>query len=195
MPNPLTDDDFKNAATTLGCDVPAIKAVCAIEAPRGGFLADGRPVILFESHQFHKLTGGRYDESHPNISTATWVRNYGPAGAHQYDRLAEADALNHLAAIQSASWGRFQIMGLNYKAAGFDDPDSFVTAMKESEAAQLRAFVNFVKANHLDRPLADHQWATFARGYNGPSFSQNQYDVKLAQEYANFVQADGDEQP
>ncbi|WP_373427998.1 N-acetylmuramidase domain-containing protein, partial [Chryseobacterium sp. WLY505] len=47
----LTEQDYINAAKELGCEVSAIKAVSEVEAPKGGFQADGTPTILFERHK------------------------------------------------------------------------------------------------------------------------------------------------
>src|ERR1035437_5272463 len=80
--SPLTADDLLNDASNLGCKVSDIEAVDAVEAPRGGLHDDARPTTAFESHAFHTKTGGRYDASHPGLSTPSWVRNYGAAGAH-----------------------------------------------------------------------------------------------------------------
>ena len=166
--SPLTADDLLNAASNLGCKVSDIEAVDAVEAPRGGFLDDGRPTILFESHAFHTKTGGRYDASHPGLSTPSWVRNYGAAGAHQHDRLSEAIALDRAAALQSASWGKFQIMGANYAEAGYDSVEAFVADMCDSESHQLDAFVAFLQNTGADKLLAAENWTAFARSYNGP---------------------------
>ena len=57
------------------------------------------------------MSGVRFDESHSHISTPSWVRNY-KGGAGEYERLAEAIALNREAALKSASWGMFQILGV-----------------------------------------------------------------------------------
>jgi hypothetical protein len=40
--------------------------------------------------------------------------------------------------------------------------------------------VNFIKANQLADPLRRHDWAAFARRYNGPGYTANSYDTKLA---------------
>src|SRR6267142_882387 len=116
---PLAPDDINKEARALGVEPAAIHAVCDVESAGSGFLPDKRPVILFESHSFHTLTEGAYDDSDPGISTPSWVRNYGAGGAHQYDRLLEAVTLDRRAALQSASWGRFQVMGSNYSVCGF----------------------------------------------------------------------------
>ena len=81
----------------------------------------------------------------------------------------------------------WNILGQNYKACGFDDSQAFVDAMwTGGAAAHLDAFVAFVKANNLDGPLRAKNWAAFARGYNGPSYAVNKYDVKMASAYARW---------
>ena len=179
---PLDDAAIADAAGTLGCEVAAVRAVVDVESG-GGFLSDGRPKILFERHYFSRLTKGRFDASHPGISNGAWG-GYGPGGAHQYDRLAEAIKCDRDAALRSASWGMFQIMGDNYRAAGFGDVESYVKAMVSGEAAQLDAFVSFVKKSGLADELVRRDWAGFARGYNGPAFRDNRYDQKLAAAFA-----------
>jgi hypothetical protein len=171
---------IEDAARDIGCDVAAIKAVIAVESS-GGFLADSRPKILFERHVFSRLTGHKFDGSHPDISS-TRPGGY-RGGAAEYERLGAAIALDEEAALKSASWGAFQIMGGNFQAAGFDDVASFCEAMVESEDEHLAAFVKFVQANRLDDELRRRDWTGFARGYNGPNFRINRYDEKLAAAY------------
>ena len=185
---PLGPTDIADLAAQLGVEPAAIEAVCDIESAGSGFLPDNRPRILFESHLFHSLTGGRYDRTHPGISTPTWVRNYGAAGAHQYDRLAEAIPLDRTAALESASWGRFQILGANYAACGFGTIETFVAAMTGSEKAQLDAFAAFCRHGDLLRFLAAKNWTAFARGYNGPG-QVDTYAADLAQAYARHARS------
>ncbi len=185
-PNParMTNQDLIDAAEELGCEEKAIHAVSQVEAPQGGFLVDGRPTILFESHAFHTATGGRYDVARPAISTASWVHNYGAAGAHQYDRLAEAVALDREAALCSASWGKYQIMGSNFAEAGYDTVEAFVADMVHSEAYQLDAFVAFLQNTGIDKHLIAKDWAAFARGYNGPG-QVDAYAARIKEAYEN----------
>jgi hypothetical protein len=183
----LKTQDYERAAERLGCEAAAIRAVAEVESGgRSGFLKDGRPKILFESRWFHKLTGGKHDQAHPRISTPTWVRNY-LGGAREYDRLAEAIKLDREAALKSASWGKFQILGVNHRVCGFDDVERYVKAQLDSEGAHLDAFAGFVISNKLDDELRDRRWADFARGYNGPGFEQNRYDEKMAEAYAKYA--------
>ena len=49
----LTDADFANAAGLLGVETAAIRAVLEVgTGNKGGFLAPGKPTILFEGHVF-----------------------------------------------------------------------------------------------------------------------------------------------
>jgi hypothetical protein len=182
----LTDQDFSDCATTLNCLPAAIRAVVSVESAGGGFFSDGRPKILFEAKYFHKLTKGKYDKTNPNISSPVWDRKLYKGGVREWDRLNEAVALDRSAALQSASWGLFQIMGANYKACGFASVDDFVAAMEKSEGDQLKAFVGFIRTNKLDGFLRSLNWAAFAKGYNGPGYAKNQYDKKLAAAYGKF---------
>jgi peptidoglycan hydrolase-like protein with peptidoglycan-binding domain len=45
----------------------------------------------------------------------------------------------------------------------------------------------FLKANGLATLLQKQDWAGFARRYNGPTYWQNHYDVKLAEQYQRFA--------
>lgn len=185
----LSAGDIDAEAQALGCASAVIHAVTDVEAAGSGFLPDGRPKLLFEAHSFYTLTRGRFGQS--NISTSTWDRStYGAAGAHQYDRLAQAIKLDRNAALQSASWGLFQVMGSNYGVCAFKDVETFVDAMVSGgERAHLDAFAQFVEHNRLDAALraSPPQFATFARGYNGAGYAENGYDTKLAAAWRKWL--------
>lgn len=189
----LTEKDYTDAATELGCEARAIKAVAKTETGSSGpyfnpahDLASGDdpvPAILFERHLFHRATQGRYDESHPRISNAI-QGGYGTK-AVQYEKLMEAYALDPNAALLSASWGRFQILGANFKAAGFQDVQGYVESISESEANQLLAFVAFIKTDPvLKRAICNKDWHGFAVRYNGPA--QQGYDATIERNYRDI---------
>lgn len=181
----LQESDFARASAALNCQIAAIKAVCTVEAPGGGFDENGLPRILFEGHKFSKFTGGRFDSSHPTISYPEWTRKfYCATNAGEHDRLALAASLDREAALKSASWGKFQIMGFNFSAAGFTTLQAFINAMYASEGAHLDAFVAFIKSQGLAAPLRERRWADFALRYNGPAYAENNYHTKLAKAFA-----------
>lgn len=174
----LSSGGLEEASQVAGIDLPAIWAVLSVETSGCGFLLDRRPKLLFERHIFHHLTDGRFDQRDPDISQPT-AGGYGVSGAHQYDRLAAAVRFDRDAALQSASWGMGQIMGENFKSAGFASVEDMVAAMVDSENGQLLAVAKFMLGNGMSEPLRRQDWAGFARRYNGPNFARNDYDGKL----------------
>lgn len=181
----ITDSDYQAAARSLGCEEAAIRAIAKVESPRGPFEDDGEPSILFERHIFHRLTGGRFDSVAPDLSNSK-RGGYGKY-SEQHPKLQRAVALDRDAALQSASWGQFQIMGFNYRQAGHATLQSFINAMYRSASAQLEALVNFIRNDHrLLSAIRTKDWASFARIYNGPAYAENEYDVKIARAYDQF---------
>jgi hypothetical protein len=179
----LSSDGLETVADRLGVFAPEIWTVLAVETSGCGYLADRRPQILYERHIFHRLTHGQYDDG--DISDPS-AGGYGAPGAHQYDRLSVAIAKHRNAALQSTSWGIGQIMGENFAAAGHKSVENMVAAMSQSEDHQLAALANFLESTKLQASLQAHDWTTFARGYNGPNYAINQYDVRLKAEYEKY---------
>jgi N-acetylmuramidase len=183
---PLTEDDVSSACEALGLGVAELWAVLQVETRGAGFLSDRRPVILFERHKFSELTNGRFDAVDPSIS---WAQpgGYGGQGAHQYDRLEKAMALDGNAALSSTSWGLGQIMGSNARKAGFDSLRSMVVAMAQGEGLQLAAVANFLQTSDCARLLRQRNWTAFAARYNGPQYAEHRYDVRLAQAHQRLL--------
>jgi hypothetical protein len=181
---PLSDEGMDRVCSTLGVSEPEVWAVLTVETRGFGLLQDRRPQILFERHIFHRLTDGRHDSEDTNISNAKAGGYIG--GPSEYTRLETAMRLDREAALQSASWGIGQVMGFNFKVAGFAGIDEMVAAMVKDEDAQLLAMANFIKGNNLAGALQHRSWASFARGYNGPGFKKNEYDTRLAAAHAKY---------
>ena len=184
----LVAADFEAAAKELGVEAAAVHAVAEVESGgRTGFDKQDRPKILFETHHFRKHTNGAYNTSHPDLSApfkselqrASYKKN-------QWDVIRAAFILDPDAAVKSASWGMFQVLGSNAADAGWKSLEQFVKDMFYSEGQHMRVFLGFCKANHLTRHLVSKDWAAFARGYNGPSYAENNYDTKMANAYARY---------
>ncbi len=181
----LTLADYTAAATVLECEVAAIQAVAEVETRSSPWDGEGRPLILFERHYFRRLTAEVYSASHPDLSGPQG--GYG-AASRQYEKLRRAAMLDERAALQSASWGAFQIMGANHAACGHANVEAFVDAMLETERRHLDAFVQLVRANAAWlAALQAKDWAAFARGYNGPNYADNAYDTRMAAAYARLA--------
>lgn len=190
----LGPEDFAAAAKRLGCTVAQIRAVDEIESRGEGFLPDGRVKILFEAHWFDKFTVGKFRTKHSNLSSAKWNRALYVGGAGEWDRLNRAIALDAVAALKSASAGRYQIMGFNHKLAGHGTVEGFWDAMKRSERDHLDAFCAFVENSGLVdalRKVSNVHAANvaFAKGYNGAGYAANEYDVKIAKAHAKWSKA------
>ena len=186
MKNLLSEDDYSEAARIIDCETAIIKAVAEVESSGKGFFDNDEPKILFEAHIFSKLTKHKYDASHPDISSRKWNKALYKRGIAEYDRLNKAKELDNEAALKSASWGKFQIMGFNHEYCGYDNVDKFTEDMKISEREHLLAFIGFVKAFKLDKYLKSKNWAKFAEGYNGKDYKKNNYDNKLRDSYKKF---------
>lgn len=178
----LVQKDFELAAARLSCPVAYVRALYEVESSGNSFI-EGRPTILFEPHIFGRLTGGRYNNSLPKISSPVWNRKLYPGSQKgRYDQLIEAVCLDPNAGFSSASYGGFQIMGMNWKRCEADSPMHFAWLEAQSEANQLNHFVAFIMSDALLwRALRLGDWLGVAKRYNGTAFYKNRYDVKLAQ--------------
>lgn len=240
--DPITADDYRDAAKALNCNVNAIKAVHETEVGPGSFaVIDGRsvPKILYERHYFYRLSGGKYWDTNPDLSfpvgyyrmgkkyikktekltksdgtiedVSVWVRLGSKAskdqaaaaetgkqllsegvltrerdtyGTFSYRRLRKAFTLDATAALESCSWGAFQIMGSNYKALGYASVQEMVRDLSRSERPHLKGFVNFVKADPVLLKALQHQDFTgFAARYNGPEYKENDYDTVMRRHF------------
>lgn len=187
----LTEQDFIEAAETLNCEVAAIKAVFTVESGKSGFDSKGRVKILFEAHHMYKnlkkfgINPLSIQKGNENIIQRTWSGGRKYYRQDQHARLAKAVKIHRDAALMSASWGAAQVMGSNWKVCGYPSLQAFINDAYSS-AGHLRMFVGFVKGNGLGKYLKTLNWAGFAKRYNGPSYSRNKYDQKMAAAYKKF---------
>lgn len=193
--NKLSNDRIAEIARQNGIQPAALLAVKLIESgQRSGFLDSGNPQVLFEGHIFYKLLiQNRKDlkiselmAKNKNIIYPKWTKIYYNGGEGEWQRLMKARQIDKNLADQSASWGMFQIMGFNFKTTGCKSIEEFVEKMCSGPEAQLQLTVNFIKKNGMDKLLNQHQWAKFAKGYNGSGYAANKYDVKLQAAYTNY---------
>ena len=182
---PLTAQGIEACAARLSVHPAEIWTVLHVETRGCGYFADRRPVILFERHIFSRKTGHRFDAQAPDISNPQAGGYAGGVGEHE--RLAKALALDEQAALESASWGLGQVMGFNATDLGYASAGEFVSRMMVSEDEQLAALAAFIQKNGLADALRKHDWATFARGYNGPGYEKNHYDKSLAEAYQHLT--------
>ena len=185
---PLGDKDIAWAAHELGCGEDAVHAVLDVEARGCDFDDEGRPAMLFEPHIFYRLTGGavRRHAVAAGVAYERWGEK--PYPRDSYPRLAIAMRLSPEDALRSASWGLSQILGDNFKEAGYSNVSDFVAGACDGEPVQLLQMVNVIKHRGLDHVLRKEDWAAFARSWNGAGYKRNSYDDRLRARYAWWAQ-------
>lgn len=182
--------DLLRAAQRLDLPLATVYAVNEVESLGEGFLANGRAKILYERHQMRRqLQSNRPDLDIEALALRTPnLVNAKPGGyaggTAEWQRLGHARQIDDPSALESTSWGAFQIMGYHWPRLGYASAADLVAAMGRSESAQFDAFVRFIETDPaLHKALRARKWAQFARRYNGPAYAQNLYDVKLARAY------------
>ena len=177
----------------LSCDPKAIRAVVKVESGgSGGFFEENKPAILFEGHIFWKqlkskgISPSLYVKGNGDILYPKWTKAFYKGGLKEYDRLNRAIKINREAALESISVGMFQIMGFNYKLCGCKSVEEYWEGSKKGQLQQVLYFCEFIKSSKLLDRLRALDWVGFAKGYNGPGYKANNYDVKLKKAYNSF---------
>ena len=178
----LADLDLPRIGAEIGVGEDEIHAVIEVETKGGGFDKLRRSRILFEPHVFWRnLTPAKQKiAAAQGLAYAKWKPGAYGAESEQYPKLFRALAIDETAALAACSWGLGQILGENFKAAGYASPQAMVTAfVVGGEAEHLAAMVRFIKAKGLDKHLRARNWPKFAEGYNGESYAVHGYHLKL----------------
>ncbi|MER9471105.1 N-acetylmuramidase domain-containing protein [Mesorhizobium sp. M0520] len=182
----ITDRDIPRIGALIGVGEDEVHAFMDVEAAGSGFDRYGRPKMLFEPHVFYRNLSGakRAAAMKAGLAYAKWGAK--PYPKDSYPRLVAAMAIEEAAALKSASWGLTQILGENFKAAGFPSVQAMVQAFIDDEAAHLEATVKLLVAWKVDDDLRAHRWPVVAETWNGPGYKKNRYDSKLATAYAKW---------
>lgn len=181
----LDDIDLPTIGALIGVGEDEVHAVIDVESAGGGFDSSGRVRMLFEPHIFYRElpVAKRNAAVKAGLAWKLWKRDY---PKDSYPRLSAAIAIDRDSALRSASWGLGQVMGFNCVAAGYETAEDMVKAFAEDEEHHLRAMIEFIRYNKLDDELRRHDWAGFARGYNGEQYAVNKYDTKLAEAFTKW---------
>lgn len=215
MGNTIEKEQWQEAAKALGTGIPELKAIYKVEANGAGYLDDGsvkgkldpedRVKILFEGHRFWlQIVAAKKDPAafvkknpkYRSVLYKDWTKEHYEGGSAEWERMSLAiEACTEFgippeAAFDSASYGAFQIMGENAEACGYKSAHEMLTEYnKGGEYEQLMSAVRFIKSKRLHIPLQTHNWAMFAKGYNGSAYRKNEYDIKLANAYNQLKKA------
>lgn len=184
---------YGNLLAILGNDLGIASsgacAVLAVESAGDGVAPDGRMIIRFENHVFHRYWGKnntslftshfQMDSKEPWKAHAwrdgpgAWrVLHTKESGQNEeWAVLAFARSLpgGDTAALMSHSMGAPQIMGFNHAKVGFDTVQAMFQAFSSGERAHILGLFDFIRSNHkMVRALRTGDWKAFATIYNGP---------------------------
>lgn len=180
----LDESDFKTLAMARGFEEAVVLAITLTEAGKSGYDRQGRLKALFEPHRFWRELGPgpKRDEAvRQGLAYPDWIPNSYPSDS--YPRIIAASAIDETAALAATSWGFGQILGSNFKMAGYKSPQAMVASFAEDEENQFTGMFNFIKARGLEKAVREKNWPVFAEGYNGKKFRVHGYHIKLANNY------------
>lgn len=181
----VTPSDIAQIAARLGGAPRQLAAVAKVESAGGGWDNQGRLKCLYERHYFWR----RLQVVIPILSNPTpggYTIDADRDGINDsWEKVADAAMRSPIAAFESASFGKFQIMGAHAKSLGYANAVEFVWALSRSERAQYDALAKFIEVNNLRTAFKqlstnpDH-CRKFAAGYNGSNYEKGGYHRKLA---------------
>ncbi len=188
----ITDAEIVQIARRLGASVAQVKAFAKVESGKSGFFKSGRPKILWERHYFWRRIRIKIPGiSNPKPGGYTLDANRNKVN-DSWEKLCHGCKRDPVAAFESASWGKFQVMGAHWKSLGYDSVFEFAWSMREGEVGHYQAFERFIRVNglvpHLKRVsgrAVDN--VPLVKRYNGPAYAKNNYHNKLARAYKSFA--------
>lgn len=180
----LDDIDLPTLGKLIGVGEDELHAILDVETRGTGFDEEGRPIILFERHIFHRYLTPAERKKAGSLASPT-PGGYGKT-SEQYGKLERAMKINPKAAMYACSWGLGQIMGFNHVLAGYATVDAMVKDFMADEENHLAAMIRFIVSAKLDDNLRAHDWHGFAEGYNGPKQEINDYEGKLARAFQKW---------
>ncbi len=180
-----------NVARRNGVDPSGLLAVVEVESDGKSLEADGRtPRLLFERHVFYRELRKRAPDKlqraiDAGFAIPKWDRStqYKDQGTSQrrLDLIARVRQVDEECANRSASWGVGQTMGFLAEELKFPNANAMLKFMVDGGIpAQVECMLREIKNKKLISSINEHDWAHFARIYNGPGYAANQYDTRMA---------------
>lgn len=183
----ISDNDYETAAKELGVEKEVLMAISKQESKGSSFKAVKQATILFERHKMYRLlikkgnTKASVDALSKKYPSIVNEDSGGYNDMTSYDKLKTAKSIDYDCAVQSCSWGKFQVMGFHY-ANLYSSPRELEKAMNMCELQQFKYFVSYLKnTSGMVDALKNKNWERIATLYNGPNW-KNQNP-----EYANNI--------
>ena len=175
--------NLKQKIQEAGYNEALVNAVMKVESSGVGFANyDGLgnyPKLRFEPHHFNR---GKPDSKKMPFTNGGrgFSKIASETGSAAYQK---ALSIDRDSAIKATSFGKYQIMGLNYATAGANSAEDFLNMMM-TEEGQDTAFFNYTKKNKIQRTALQAQQITmdairrFVESYNG-STNVDAYSKKI----------------
>lgn len=180
----ITQKQIFDIAAKLGGTAQQVNAVAKVESNGGGWNDQGQPKALYERHYAWR----RLRIKIPFLSDPApggYTLDADRDGINDsWEKLADMAMRNPVVAFESASFGKFQVMGAHWKALGYAGPVEMAWSLRDHEYAHYDMLARFIQANGLvdEFQSLSTDWRAntpFARGYNGKG--QKGYDRRLAE--------------
>lgn len=180
---PIQPQDIVHFAARLGGTTKQVKAVAKVEGGGSAYNRQGQPLALFERHYVWR----RLKVIIPflsNPSAGGYTIDADNDGLNDsWEKIADMAMRNPIVAFESASFGRFQIMGAWATKLGYANAIEFAYSMVNSERAHYEAFVRYIEVfggkKKFQAISTDFRTNTpFAEFYNGKG--QKGYDRRTA---------------
>ncbi|MGF7404942.1 N-acetylmuramidase domain-containing protein [Campylobacter concisus] len=183
----INDNDYATTAKDLGVEKEVLMAIASQESKHTSFKAVKQATILFERHKMYwllikkgytKASVDALSKKYPSIVNKS---DGGYNDMTSYEKLKIAKSIDYSCAVQSCSWGKFQVMGFNY-ANLYSSPMELEIAMNMCELQQFKYFVSYLKnTSGMVDALKNKNWERIATLYNGPNWKDKN------PEYANNI--------
>lgn len=187
----LDEFDIPELAYRIDVTEDHLQAFLNVESRSQGFDRAGRPIILNEPHVFYRNLEGnkRKMAVAEGLAYPKWgTKPYPKTADARYEWLAKAIKIDSEAAYKAISMGSTQVLGENYSMVGYNSAQEMFEAFADDEEEHVEAMVKFILATGIADDMKAERWAKVARVYNGPGYAKNQYDVKMAREFAKLRQ-------
>lgn len=185
-------EQLKTLADRYNVGLAALMAVISVES--GGQIyanvssVPNAPLIRWEGHYLYRLLAGNQRDAAVAAKLASPKAGGIKNPTNQFERYAmlrrAAALFGDDAAYSSISIGVGQVMGIHAVSLGYKSPKAMFQAACGGLGAQVEIMLRFIKRDNLIDELKRKDWSAFARGYNGPAYAKNKYDVKLAAAFA-----------
>jgi hypothetical protein len=177
----------------IGVETEVLMAVTEVESGGQIFANVGgraEPLIRFEGHFFYRQLPARKRNQALVSGLASPVAGAVRNPLSQTGRwklLRRACAIDRDAGYASTSWGVGQVMGAHWRWLGFESVLALVGEARSGIEGQVRLFARYIDKADLAGRLRSHDWAGFARAYNGPDYARRGYHRKIDAAYRRLT--------